>query len=379
EGALRIDYSHPYRKDGKMELGYRGSIRRIENDYQVEEFDRESQSWEVLSNFSNDFVYDEEIHALYATVGDKLGKFSYQGGMRYEYTDIGTLLQDTGEENDKDYGNFFPSAFLSYELAQGNNIQISYSRRLRRPRFRSLNPFFTFSNPLSVRSGNPDLDPEFADSYEIGHIKYWKKSSLSSSIYYRHSEGVISRINILTEDGVNIRRPENLNSRDDWGLELAWNYRPGKWLDITWTANAFYGKLNGSNLGFDEDNTFIAYTSRLNTRFSLKNDFNLQVMVNYRGPQGTAQGERKSMLFTDVGINKDILEKKATVSFRMRDIFNTMRYRAEAFGDDFYLYTERQWRARRQMYVSFSYRLNQKKERRGRRNSDGGGGDFDEF
>ncbi|MEL6257252.1 MAG: outer membrane beta-barrel family protein, partial [Bacteroidota bacterium] len=377
-GSLRIDYEHPFKKDGKIELGYRGSIREIGNDYQVEEFDNESQRWELLDNLSNDFLYDEEIHAFYATVGDKLGKFSYQGGLRYEYTDIRTLLRDTNEENNKNYDNFFPSAFLSYELAEGNNIQISYSRRLRRPRFRSLNPFFTFSNPLSIRTGNPDLDPEFADSYEIGNIKYWKKSTLSSSIYYRHSEGVISRINTLTEDGVNVRRPENLNSRDDWGFEVSWTYRPMKWVDITWNANAFYGKLNGGNLGFDEDNTFFSYSSRLNTRFSLKKDVNLQLMISYRGPQGTAQGERKAILFTDFGINKDILDKKATLSFRISDIFNTMRYRSESFGDDFYIYSEGRWRARQQMYFTFSYRLNQKKDRRRGRNGGNDGGDFEE-
>ena len=378
DGSLRIDYAHPFKKDGEIEIGYRGSIRRIENDYQVEEFDNESQSWELLANLSNDFVYDEAIHAIYATIGDKLGKFSYQGGMRYEYTDIGTLLRDTNEENNKNYGNFFPSAFLSYELAEGNNIQISYSRRLRRPRFRYLNPFFTFSNPLSVRSGNPDLDPEFADAFEIGNIKYWKKSTLSSSIYYRHSEGVISRINTLTEDGVNISRPQNLNSRDDWGAEISWSYRPGKWVDITWNANAFYATLNGGNLGFDSNNTFFSYSSRLNTRFSLKRDMNIQFMVNYRGPQNTAQGQRKAILFTDFGINKDILEKKATVSFRMSDIFNTMKYRSEAAGEDFFIYSEGRWRARRQMYFTFSYRLNQKKDRRRGRNGGNDGGDFEE-
>ncbi|MEM8890142.1 MAG: outer membrane beta-barrel family protein [Bacteroidota bacterium] len=377
-GALRIDYEHPFKKDGKIEIGYRGSIREIGNDYQIEEFDNESQSWELLENLSNDFFYDEKIHAFYGTVGDKLGKFSYQGGLRYEHTGILTLLRDTNEENTKTYGNFFPSAFLSYEIGTGNNIQISYSRRLRRPRFRSLNPFFNFSNPLSIRTGNPDLDPEFADSYEIGNIKYWKKSTLSSSIYYRRSEGVISRISTLTEDGINITQPENLNSRDDWGVELSWTYTPAKWVDITWNANAFYGKLNGENLGFDDENTFISYSSRLNTRFSLKKDINIQLMINYRGPQGTAQGERKGILFTDLGINKDVLDKKATVSFRVSDVFNTMFYRSEAFGEDFYIYSEGRWRARQQMYITFNYRLNQKKDRRRSRRDGNDGGDFEE-
>ena len=139
-----------------------------------------------------------------------------------EATYIQTWLRDTDEKNNKNYVNFFPSVFLSYELQEGNNIQISYSRRIRRPRSYYLNPFPSYNNPLSIRAGNPDLDPEYADSYEIGNIKYWDKSTLSSSIYYRHSEGVISRISTLSDDGVSTSRPQNLLSRDDWGTEVSW-------------------------------------------------------------------------------------------------------------------------------------------------------------
>lgn len=373
DASIRADYTQPFRKDGKWELGYRGTFRNNKNDFLVEQLDDETGLWEKLSNLSNDFVYDENIHAAYTTIGDKLGKFSYQGGLRMESTDIQTWLKETNEKNNKDYVNFFPSAFLSYELQKGHNIQISYSRRIRRPRSYYLNPFSSYNNPLSIRTGNPDLDPEYANSYEIGNIKYWDKSTLSSSIYYQHSTGVISRINTLNDDGVSITSPQNLLSRDNWGTEISWTYRPQKWLDLTWSGNGFYGKINGENLGFSSQTTFFSYSSRLNTRFSLKHDVNMQLMLSYRGAQATAQGERKGILFTDFGINKDILEKKATISFRMRDLFNSMRYKSETFGEDFYIYSEGQWRATRQMYFTFSYRLNQKKDRRRQRNNDGGG------
>lgn len=386
EITLMADYTQPFKKDGKFESGYRSSLRFIGNDYLVEEQNAETQFWESIPEVSNDFEYNEQIHALYANIGDKIKKFSYQVGLRAEYTRITTLLKTTKELNDREYANLFPSAFLNYEINTGNAFQMSYSRRLRRPRFHSLNPFFTYSNPRSIRSGNPNLDPEFSHSLELSYLKYWDKATFSSSIYYRHTTGDVTYI--VEEDtigGVKVfrSRPENVRTRDDVGMEFSLQMNPVKWWDMTWSGNVFRGKINGENLGFARQTTFFSFTSRLNSRFNLNNDWNIQLMLNYRGPENTPQGKRRATLYTDLGINKDILKKKATISFRMRDLFNTSWYRSETYGgtstpeifDDFYIFREGQWRARRQIYFTFSYRLNQKK--RMRRSRQGGGGDYE--
>jgi len=159
EITLMADYVQPFRKDGKFELGYRSSLRNISNDYKVEELDQELSLWEILPNLTNNFGYDEQIHAVYSSIGDKLEKFSYQVGLRAEYTGIQTVLKTTNEQNDRTFANLFPSTFLSYDFKPGNAVQLSYSRRIRRPRFRDLNPFFTFSNPLSQRAGNQAANP----------------------------------------------------------------------------------------------------------------------------------------------------------------------------------------------------------------------------
>lgn len=387
EITLKADYTQPFRKDGRFESGYRSSLRFIGNDYLVEEQNTETRLWESIQEVSNDFEYDEQIHALYANVGDKINKFSYQLGLRAEYTRITTLLKTTNELNDREYANLFPSAFLNYEIKTGNALQMSYSRRLRRPRFHSLNPFFTYSNPRSIRSGNPNLDPEFSHSVEMSYLKYWDKATFSTSIYYRHTTGDVTYI--VEDDtigGVKVfrTRPENVATRDDIGAEFSLQVNPVKWWDMTWSGNVFRGQINGENLGFARRTSFFSLSSRLNSRFSLARDVNIQLMLNFRGPENTPQGKRRSTLYTDVGINKDILKKKATISVRMSDLFNTSWYRSETFGgtgtpeiiDDFYIFREGQWRARRQLYITFSYRLNQKKRmRRGGRQS--GGGDYE--
>ncbi|MDX2249559.1 MAG: outer membrane beta-barrel family protein [Bacteroidia bacterium] len=376
EMTLQIDYVHPIGKEGKFEAGYRTGIRNIDNTYKVEEYNNELDQWNVLEDISNEFLYNEQIHALYAIYGNKYKKFSYQFGLRGELTDITTVLETTDERNDRDYANLFPSTFLNYQINEGNALQVSYSRRLRRPNFWDLNPFFTYSNPLSIRSGNPNLNPEFSHSFDFGHIKYWEDASFSSSIYYRHTDGVFSHISTVSDDGVSISRPENLNTRDDIGLEFSLNFSPIKKWDVTWSGNFFQGRLNAENLGFANQTNFFSYTSRLNSKISLPKNFDIQVMVNYRGPEKTPQGKRYQTLYTDAGISKDILKQKGTINFRMTDIFNTSLFRFESSGENFYIYREGQWRQRRQVFVSFTYRINQEKDKRGQRQRDGGG-DFE--
>src|SRR5690606_7591083 len=124
------------------------------------------------------------------------------------------------------------SVHFTYELAEGNNIQVSYSRRLSRPSFWDLNPFFTFSDSRNIFRGNPNLDPELTDVYEIGHIKYFNNASLSSNVYYRHTTGLIQRIQSLEEqdgDLITIRQPENLATEDAIGMEFIFSADLVKW------------------------------------------------------------------------------------------------------------------------------------------------------
>src|SRR5690606_26658147 len=156
---LQVDYLHPFGSDGKFELGYRGNLRKIETDYYVEEIGSLG-NWVGLPGYINNFLYEENIHALYGILGNKTGKFSYQAGLRVELSDIGTELVETNEVNNREYFSFFPSAHLTYELTKETSLQASYSRRLNRPNLWNLNPFFSFSDARNIRTGNPNLDPD---------------------------------------------------------------------------------------------------------------------------------------------------------------------------------------------------------------------------
>jgi len=375
ESSVLVDlgFEEPIGKDGKFETGYRGSFRDINNNYLVETL--ADGEWERMDNQSNNFIYNEDIHAFYATIGNKFNRFSLQAGLRYELSDVNTFLAETNERNDRSYSNFFPSAFIGYELNEGNSLQVSYSRRIRRPGFRWLNPFFSFSDSRNIFSGNPNLDPQFTDSYELSYIKIWEKGSLSSSIYHRHTKNVIERIITIDDEGITYRRPENLLTSNAYGAEFTFSFDVAKWWDINGSAN-FYRKLtNGGNLDQDFQVDAVSMTSRLTNLFDISKSVQIQSRFNYRAPEKSPQGTRKAMVHADLAMSMDIWKKKGTLNLSVSDIFNSRKWRYTTFTGSSFLEGDFQWRSR-QITLALNYRINQKKRRGQGRNGgqyEGGG------
>lgn len=372
---LQADYAHPIGPKGQFETGYRGNFRKLANDYLVE--DLVGTVWTNNINLSNDFRYSENVNALYAIYGNEVGRISYQLGLRVESTDIEIDLLQTNEAFRKDYVDFFPSAFFTYKLEEGNSLQASYSRRLRRPRSRNLNPFpFSIGDNRNLRTGNPDLNPTYTDSYELGVLKTWKKSNLFSSVYYRRTNGVVQRI---TEriDTINISLPVNLSLQNAVGLEFNYSYDLLKWWKLSGNANFYRAVTEGvfSDQVFEQD----AYSmnTRLNSRMTIKKKVNYQINWRYRAPQETTQGSRKAYTTLDLSWSMDIIKGKGTLVANVRDVFNSGKYRYTTEGPDFVLDGQFQRRPRSYTF-SFSYRFNQKKNRRGNRDRQNNGGDFEE-
>lgn len=155
---LQADYVHPFGKEGKFEAGYRGGIRDLRNAYRVEEF--VGEVWQTLPGFSNSVLYDENIQAAYATLGNKINRFSWQGGLRLEVSDIKTELLETKEVNDRPvYANLFPSAHIGYELGGQNSVQIGLQPPHPAPAFPRTQPFFHFQRRPQCFCRQPQSQP----------------------------------------------------------------------------------------------------------------------------------------------------------------------------------------------------------------------------
>ncbi|HNR05952.1 MAG TPA: outer membrane beta-barrel family protein [Saprospiraceae bacterium] len=362
---LQLDYVRPIGKEGKMETGIRSSFRDMVNDYVVSQ-KNETGTFIPLPGLDNIFLYDENIHAAYGILGNKSGRFSYQAGLRAEWTDVKTTLQETNQVNPRDYVNLFPSVHLTLSLPRENALQWSYSRRVRRPFYNDLSPYVTFSDARNFFSGNPDLDPEFSNALELGHIKTFEKGSLTSSVYFRNTRDRIERIRLVDESGNSVTRTENLLSERALGVEFTSGYSPLPWWKLDFNFNYFYADIDGTNILPDYRAYTYSWFTRQTSRFTLPRGLDIQLRANYEAPQRTAQGKRKALYFADLSVSKDLWKDKGTLNLSVLDVFNSRRMRIVSEGPNFF--TEGNIRPRvRQVNLSLSYRIKQAKPMKPRR------------
>ncbi len=354
---LQMDYVKPFATKGKIESGIRTSFREMKNDYLVQE-QNETGDFVTLPGLDNIFLYNENILAAYGIVGNETGKWSYQGGLRAEYTDVETILVETNENNPRTYTNLFPSAHLTYNLTKENAFQLSYSKRVRRPVYNDLSPYVTFSDQRNFFSGNPDLDPEFTDAFELGHIKYFEKATLFSTVYFRNTVDKIERIRQVQDDGFSVTAPVNLTGEKSFGVEFSGDYRVKDWWKLDFNANFFHARIDASNIGQTELRKTYSWLFRQTSRFTFGKGWDIQVRANYEARQKTAQGVRKGIFFLDLSASKRILEDRGTLILNVTDVFNSRINRYIIEGFNFFTEGESQM-IRRQTNLTFAYRIKQ--------------------
>lgn len=377
---LQADYVYPFGNEGKFEAGYRSEFRNITNPYYVEEQDSNG-IWNRLTEYSNNFRYIENIHALYVQAGNNFGRIGLQFGLRTEFSDVRTYLLETDERNERTYLDFFPTFHSSYNFSKIHSAQLSYSRRIRRPRFWFLNPFHTYSDSRNIRTGNPNLNPEYTHSFEAGYIANLQAFNFYSGVYYRYSTDVMERVSTVNDTtGITLVMPLNLAERQSFGFESNLTLHVQKWLTLSANFNFFRSITNGDFEGENLHSDDYSWNTRLNTRLRLPKDIDVQTIFFYRAPRETTQGLRKAFYMMNLGISKDLLKGNATLTFNIHDVLNSRKFRFVIDQPD--LYSENEFRWSKPNYtLTLVYRLNQKKRmsRNGRgseENNDFGGDDM---
>jgi len=392
----QIDYVLPM-GDAQFEAGYRGTFEKQVSDYQLDTLNQGTGQFEMNEDLTNVFTYHENVNALYTQYGNKYGKLSVLLGLRLENTelrgnvdssvDIDGLQEIVGEDVDlnfdKNYLGLFPTVNLIYELSKTENISLGYNRRINRPRGWFINPFPSRSSRTNVFQGNPDLDPAFANAFDLGYLKRWKKLTLTSSVYYQRETNSFERIQEetgqLTSDGIQIIRsvPINLSTNERIGAEAGVIYSPFKWWRLNGSVNFFTfsseGQFNGVEYGTDNSSWF----ARFSSKFTLPAKIDLQANSFYMGPRQNAQTDSKAMFSLNLALSKDILKDNATVSLNVSDVFNSRKRQSFTETPTFTSDSEFQWR-KRQVNLSFIYRFNQPKERQRGRDRQNDGGDDEE-
>jgi len=373
---LRSDFELPLGKEGKLEFGYQGNYRQEDSDFTLEDFFEPQADWLLNDTVSNDFQYDEQVHAIYGTYGGGLKGFTYLLGLRVEqaFTDA---FQVTNQETfENDYLNFFPSASISRKLPGNHQLQISFSRRINRPRSRSLNPFRDISDPRNPREGNPNLLPEYINSYEFTYLKFWNIGSFSSSVYYRDLDNIISRLAVPLNDTTVLSTWANIQAGRNYGLEFVASLRPTKWWRLNGNVNLYRSEIDGGAEDNSLTNSGEIISGRLSTAFTFWGKTQLQFSGLFRGRGVSAQGRTQPFYSLDVALTKKVLKDRGTISLRISDIFDTRQFGVEAENPAFLLDLTFK-RQSRLGFLGFVYTLSPEKEDRRRGRGRRGGGGFD--
>ncbi len=353
---LQTDYVHPLGEDSKFEAGARAALRTVNNNFVVEE-EGDDGTFTTLSNFDDFLRYTENVYAAYLIGATKLfDAINFQAGLRVEHSDVEAALLRSNQTTPQNYTNLFPSASVSYEFTPKTQLQASYSRRLSRPYFRRLLPFSGLQDDRNINQGNPNLRPEYTDSYEMGVVQYLERGSILASVYYRRTTGVITRITLPGENGTSLRIPINLSEQDAYGVEITTSYDLTPWWSVNADVNLFQSFLNGSFEGTDFSNEAFVWNGRIDSRLTF-GDVEIQPSFNYRGPRPTPQGRSLSSYAFNIGIAIKVLKGRGDLVISGRDLFNTRIRRTVIDLPEFESDGEFQWRRTQGVNVSFNYRL----------------------
>jgi outer membrane receptor protein involved in Fe transport len=379
--TFQVDYVAPSGENAKLELGARSNINEQQSlftSYAI------ANGLDTRLPLGNNYAYREVVNALYASWSNKIKTFSYQAGLRAEVSSFEGQLLDSAKKFGYDYPNsarrffdaLFPSLFLTKQVGDNVQLQVNYTRRIRRPNFWQLNPFIDINDPVNLRQGNPALQPEFVNSFEFNYSQDYKKGNFLGVVYYRNNLRDITRYsdtistalyqqlnNAAIDPNAILNTFINARSTNRLGLELTLQHQFNEQFGITPTLDLQYQQVNAdveslrlSNSGFNWD-AELTMNYRFNKEAGLLKNLGLQLVGEYESEEVTAQGRNKPEYQVDFGLRKEFLkDKKAAFSFNINDIFNTHRFGNIFDTEAFYQESYRR-RNVRSFRINFTYKF----------------------
>lgn len=326
---LTIDYTHTISESSKLEGGYSGSFNQQDFNFYFENFDKGSNKFLTDNIRTNQFLFNQVIHALYGTYQKNYQKFGYSIGLRVEDVIVKgyQVTKDTAIKND--YLKIYPTLHLAYELTNASQLQLNYSRRVHRPEGDDINPFPEYQDPYNVRAGNAKLLPEIIHSVEFGYKWQNKHFSFVPSLYYRYKQNGFTQVTVPVNDSVLLTTQQNLSNDQSAGLELIFSAKGGKFFSSNLSTNFFYNQINATNLGYFDKKTIISFSTNFNSTFTLTSTTMLQVSANYRSARLTPQGKNYPSFVLNTGIRQDLFKKKVSVILAVSDLLKTQRQESE--------------------------------------------------
>lgn len=355
---LETDYKKPVFDKGNIEAGYHYRSNNQSENYDLETFDYGQNLWQRDDLYTKNTTFNRSIHAVYGIFNHEISSFQYQLGLRGEYTYRDIKVLNSGERSLIDRFDYFPSIHLAWNLSEMNQFMASYSRRINRPRSYFLEPFVTYVDENTRRVGNPDLLPEYTDSYEAGYLRAFDEGSFMVEAYYRDTKNKITWLTYYDQASAYfVNSFRNLNDEKALGVESSFVYDITKWFNINLSGTYYYYQvedLTGESTSLRTSNN---WDGRLITSFILPSQTKFQLNFAYDSPGVTAQGKTEGSYYADFTARQDLLNKNLSITLKISDILASRNYESYRYGDGFYEYNYRE-RESRVVMLTLSYRLN---------------------
>tara|TARA_R110002033_G_scaffold33214_10_gene70536 strand:+ start:20044 stop:22524 length:2481 start_codon:yes stop_codon:yes gene_type:complete len=350
---VNLDYVNPLTETVKLELGLELRDETTNNNLFRDDV------------YGSNFTYDRNIYSGYATLGKQWKKWSFQAGARIEQYDVTALFQQLAENDGQfkdDILSIYPSSFLNYNPSENNSFNLSFSRRVDRPSIDQVNPIREWSTATLDSEGNPNLIPQFTNSFELNYTRKTKIGLITSGVFYRRIEDEITRVLFTNIENPNkqILSYANFDNNNAYGIEVSGNLDFRKWWSANISVDAYQKKVKGTieiapgTYAFEAINA-TAFNARINNTFKITKDFKAQLFGMYRGRDRSIQFNVTDMWKMDIGTSYNILKGNGTISARFSDVFNTMQF---AFDNDRPYKAQGQFNWESQtVYLGFNYRF----------------------
>ncbi|MDX5437244.1 MAG: TonB-dependent receptor [Pontibacter sp.] len=327
EITAQADYTHPINKTQTLEVGTKAIWRYAESDYRFLVASPASSPFVLLPERTDMFTYDQDVLSSYAIYGLKLEKYNLKMGLRYEHTQVDGDFISNGTTVEQEYNNLFPNLSVSRNLKQNQTIKFNYSRRIQRPQLSLLNPYENVSNPKNVVRGNPKLEAELTDSYELGFGTFSKSgATINASLYLRQTNNAIQSYSTpytgSNPDSVGrvTTSFDNIGQQSFYGLSLSGSTKFWEKGRVSSNVNLFYASIQGG--GQQQSNTGLVYNTNLNVSYNFNKGFSAQMAGDYNSSQVTLQGKTLAYGTYNFAVRKEVLNKKGNVTLGVNNPFN---------------------------------------------------------
>jgi outer membrane receptor protein involved in Fe transport len=359
----QTDYTDPITDKIKLEAGLRAAVRNYSSTNNNYLYDEVSSKYESIPSLNSQYKYTDAVYAGYVTFSQKIHNFSYQAGGRIESSNYTGKLVDSNQVFKNSFPfSFFPSLYLTQKISAKSDMQLNYSRKVNRPNFFQLIPYYNYSDSLNISRGNPDLKPEFTNLFELSYdVNFNSGNNFIATAYYRQTKGLITNYQYRTAnpnpadpDSIFITSYANANSSSAYGIELIDVENIAPWWTLTSNVNVYNSTLNGTNLQSNLNNQQVSWFGKLNNTFKLPANYSIQFTGDYTskiilppnrsgggggsfyggGNLALANGYTEPVYGFDIAVKKDFLKNKAaSLSLSMNDIFRTRIYRVHSESD----------------------------------------------